>query len=160
MKKNNEEKTLIIMKPDCVMRGLLGEILIRFERKGLKIVGLKMVELGDVILEEHYSHHVDKPFFHSLKNFMQSAPAVVMAVSGYRAINAVRLIVGPTKGYEADAGSIRGDFSMSTQTNIVHASDSKESAEKEIPRFFKENELFDYNRADYEFVYGEEDREG
>ncbi|MEI6296817.1 MAG: nucleoside-diphosphate kinase [bacterium] len=158
MQKTQEERTLIIMKPDCIMRGLLGDIITRFERKGLKIIGLKMVELGDVLIEEHYGHHKDKPFFHSLKSFMQSSPVVVMAVSGFKAINAVRIIVGPTKGYEADAGSIRGDFSMSTQTNVVHASDSKESADKEIPRFFKENEIFEYNRSDYEFVYGVEDR--
>lgn len=159
MPHKNEEKTLIIMKPDCVMRGIMGQIIERFERKGLKIVGLKMIELGDILVEEHYGHHKDKPFFHGLKKFMQSAPVVVMAIAGFKAINTVRIIVGPTKGFDADAGSIRGDFSMSTQTNVVHASDSKESAEKEIARFFKDNELFDYNRADYEFVYGEEDRE-
>ncbi|HRY62615.1 MAG TPA: nucleoside-diphosphate kinase [Candidatus Paceibacterota bacterium] len=157
MAKNPEEKTLIIMKPDCVVRGLMGEIIARFERKGLRIIGLKMIELADVLVEEHYSHHKDKPFFHSLKKFMQSAPVVVMALSGYRAVEAVRLIVGPTMGYKADAGSIRGDFAMSNQ-NVVHASDSVEAGEAEVKRFFKKDELFDYNRADYTFVYGPEDR--
>lgn len=152
-----EEKTLIIMKPDCVVRGLIGEIITRFERKGLKIAGIKMIELGDILVEEHYSHHKDKPFFHSLKKFMQSSPVVVMAVTGFRAVEAVRIIVGPTMGFKADAGSIRGDFAMSNQ-NIVHASDSVENGEAEIKRFFNELELFDYNRADYASVYGPEDR--
>lgn len=157
MEKMKEEKTLIIMKPDCVVRGLVGEIITRFERKGLKIAGIKMIELADVLIEEHYAHHKDKPFFHSLKNFMQSAPVVVMAVVGFRAVEAVRIIVGPTMGFKADAGSIRGDFAMSNQ-NIVHASDSVENGEAEIKRFFNELELFDYNRADYTSVYGPEDR--
>jgi len=153
-----QEKTLIIIKPDALQRNLLGEIIHRFERKGLKIIGMKMMQLEDVLLEEHYSHHKDKPFFESLKKYMKSSPVVVMALSGIKAVSAVRLIVGPTKGYEADAGSIRGDFSMSGQTNIVHASDSLENAEKEIKRFFKPDELFDYKKIDFEFVYGEEER--
>ncbi|MBI1957217.1 MAG: nucleoside-diphosphate kinase [Candidatus Niyogibacteria bacterium] len=154
----NEERTLIIIKPDALQRNLLGEIVGRFEQKGLKIIGMKMIQLEDAILAEHYSHHVDKPFFASLKNFMKSSPVVVMALSGLNAISAVRLIVGPTKGYEADAGSIRGDLSLSGQTNIVHASDSSGSAEKEVARFFKSEELFDYKKIDFEFVYGEEER--
>lgn len=158
MAKFQEEKTLIIIKPDAMQRNLLGEIIGRFERKGLKIIGLKMIELGDAILEAHYAHHKDKPFFVSLKNFMKSAPVAVMALSGLNTISAVRIIVGPTKGYEADAGSIRGDLSISGQVNIVHASDSAESAEAEIARFFKPEELFDYKKIDYEFVYGEEER--
>lgn len=153
-----EERTLIIIKPDALQRNLLGEIIGRFERKGLKIIGMKMVQLGDAVLAEHYSHHVDKPFFESLKNFMKSSPVVVIALSGLNAISAVRLIVGPTKGYEADAGSIRGDLSLSGQTNIVHASDSSESAAAEIARFFKPDELFSYKKIDFEFVYGEEER--
>src|SRR3990167_3841203 len=152
------EQTLIIIKPDALQRNLLGEIVGRFERKGLKIIGMKMIQMEDAILAEHYSHHVDKPFFESLKNFMKSSPVVVMALSGMNAISAVRLIVGPTKGYEADAGSIRGDFSISGQTNIVHASDSVQNAEEEIARFFSKNELFEYRRLDYQFIYGEDER--
>lgn len=155
-----EEKTLIIIKPDALQRCLLGEIISRFEKKGLKIIGMKMIKLEDALLDEHYCHHKGKPFFESLKNFMKSAPVIVMVLSGLNAINAIRLIVGPTKGYEADAGSIRGDFSISGQANIIHASDSKENAEKEIYRFFNEDELFEYRKVDYEFVYGEEEREG
>ncbi|MBU3925825.1 nucleoside-diphosphate kinase [Patescibacteria group bacterium] len=153
-----EQRTLIIIKPDALQRNLLGEIITRFERKGLKIIGLKMIQLEDALLDEHYCHHKGKPFFESLKNFMKSAPVVVMALSGLNAISAVRLIAGATKGYEADAGTIRGDFSISGQANIVHASDSPENAENEIRRFFKDNELFNYNRADFDFVYGEEER--
>jgi len=156
---SKEEKTLIILKPDALQRNLLGEIIHRFERKGLKIVGMKMVRLDDEILREHYSHHKDKPFFQSLANFMKSAPVILLALSGLNAINATRIIVGPTKGYEADAGSIRGDLSISGQANIVHASDSAENAEQEIKRFFEPEELFEYKKVDFEFVYGEEERE-
>tara|TARA_B100000745_G_scaffold98011_1_gene62351 strand:+ start:19700 stop:20170 length:471 start_codon:yes stop_codon:yes gene_type:complete len=154
-----EETTLIIMKPDAVLRNLLGEIVSRFERKGLKIVGMKMVKLEDTLLENHYSHLKDKPFFESLKNYMQSSPVIVMALSGVNAISATRLIVGPTKGYEADAGSIRGDLSISGQTNIVHASDSPETAKEELERFFSKDELFNYDRLDLDFIYGEDERE-
>jgi len=158
MLKFQEEKTLIIVKPDALQRSLLGEIISRFEKKGLKIIGLKMIQLEDILLDEHYCHHKGKPFFESLKNFMKSSPVAVMALSGLNAVSAVRLIVGPTKGYEADAGSIRGDFSISGQANIVHASDSAAAAETEIKRFFKNEELFNYKKVDYEFVYGEEER--
>ena len=153
-----EETTLVIMKPDAVQRNLLGEIVHRFERKGLKIVGLKMMKLNDIVLDEHYALHKDKPFFGSLKRYMQSAPVIALALSGMNAVGAVRLIVGPTKGYEADAGSIRGDFSVSGQTNIVHASDSPETARDEIKRFFSDDELFDYQRTDYPYLYGEDER--
>lgn len=153
-----EEKSLIIFKPDALQRNLLGEIIHRFERKGLKIIGLKMMQLEDVLIEEHYEHHKDKSFFDSIKRYVKSSPVVIMALSGINTVSAVRLIVGPTKGYEADAGSIRGDFSMSVQTNIVHASESKELAEVEIVRFFKPDELFEYKKIDFEFIYGEEER--
>jgi len=153
-----EERTLIIIKPDALQRNLLGEIIHRFEKKGLKIIGLKMAQLGDVLIEEHYGHHKDKPFFDSIKKYIKSSPVVVMALSGINTVKAVRLIVGPTKGYEADAGSIRGDFSMSIQTNIVHASESGEIAGTEINRFFKPEEMFDYKKIDFDFIYGEEER--
>jgi len=156
MAHEKEEKTLIIMKPDALHRGLLGQIISRFERKGLKIIGMKMIELEDVLLEDHYSHIKDKPFFIGLKNYMKSSPVVIMALSGINAISATRLIVGPTKGYEADAGSIRGDFSLSTQSNIVHASDSVDAANEEIKRFFKEEDMFDYKKNDFDYVYSEE----
>src|SRR3989344_8053817 len=151
----NEERILIILKPDALQRGLVGEIFHRFERKGLKIIGLKMVQLEDLTLDEHYAHHKDKPFFTSLKRYMKSAPVALLVLSGIKAIQAIRLIVGPTRAYEADAGSIRGDFAMSGQSNIVHASDSAENAEEEIKRFFKPDELFDYQKPDFPWLYSD-----
>lgn len=153
------EQTLVIIKPDALQRNLLGEIVHRFERKGLKIIGLKMMQLDDVLLEEHYVHHKDQDFFEGLKRFMKYSPVVVMALEGVNAIRAVRLIVGPTKGSEADAGSIRGDLSMSKPTNLVHASDAPETAKQEIRRFFSPQELFQYRKIDLEMVYGEDERE-
>lgn len=151
------ERTFIIIKPDAVQRSLLGEIIGRFERKGLKIIGLKMMQLEDSILEEHYSHLADKPFFGTIRDFMKSTPVVGVVLEGVDAVNAVRLIVGPTKGREADAGSIRGDLSMSIQTNVVHASDSLENAKAEISRFFKDEEIFSYKKVDLNFVYSEDE---
>jgi len=157
MPQSREEQSLIIIKPDALQRGLVGEIFHRFERKGLKIIGLKMIELEDIMLEDHYAHHRDKPFFDSLKKFMKSAPVILVVISGINAIGAIRLIVGPTKGYEADAGSVRGDFSMSGQANIVHASDSTTTAEREITLFFKPGELFDYQKPEFPWVYSNVD---
>jgi nucleoside-diphosphate kinase len=154
------ERSLVIIKPDALQRNLMGEIIGRFEKKGLKIIGMKMAQLEDVLLEEHYSHHKDKPFFASLKKFMKSSPVVAIALEGLEAISAIRLIVGPTKGRAADAGSIRGDLGMSGQANLVHASDGPETAEAEIKRFFKDDELFNYSKGDWEWVYGEEERSG
>lgn len=151
-----EEKTLIILKPDAVHRGLMGEIISRFERKGLKVVGMKMMQLEDVLLEAHYAHIKDKPFFAGIKTFMKTSPVVVMALSGINAVAATRLIVGPTKAYEGAAGTIRGDLSLSTQSNLVHASDSIENGIVEVERFFKGDELFAYKRNDFDFISAEE----
>lgn len=154
------ERTCILIKPDALQRNLLGEIIRRFERKGLKIVGLKMMQLEDVVLEDHYVHHKDKPFFGKLRDFMKSTPVIAVALQGLDAVDAVRIIVGTTKGREADAGSIRGDLAMSIQTNLIHASDSTENAQAEIKRFFKEEELFSYKKVDLNFVYSEDELEG
>jgi nucleoside-diphosphate kinase len=151
-----EEKTLIILKPDAIQRGLVGDVVTRFERKGLKIIGMKMVQLEDALLEAHYAHIKDKPFFGGIKNFMKASPVVVMALSGIEAVAATRLIVGPTKAYEAAAGTIRGDFSLSMQSNIVHASDSVENGVAEVARFFAGNELFEYKRNDFNYINAEE----
>lgn len=155
MSRPNDEKSLIIIKPDSIQRNLVGEIVSRFERKGLKIIGLKMMNLETAILEEHYAHIKEKPFFPGTRDFMKVCPVVVMALSGINAISAIRLIVGPTRAWEANAGTIRGDFSLSTQSNIVHASDSVEAGELEVGRFFKEDELFSYEKIDTDFVYAE-----
>ncbi len=150
-----EEKVLIIIKPDALVRGLFGEIAQRFEKKGLKIIGTKMTNLEDVVLDEHYEHLADKPFFADLKGFMQSAPVILMALSGINAVKATRVIVGATDAVVADAGTIRGDLALSTQSNLVHASDSVENGEKEIERFFAAEELFDYERPDAKMVYSD-----
>jgi nucleoside-diphosphate kinase len=151
-----EEKTLIILKPDAIHRGLLGQVVSRFENKGLKIVGMKMMELEDAVLAAHYSHIADKPFFGGIKTFMKSAPVVVIALSGIGAVAATRLIVGPTKGFEAAAGTIRGDFSLSIQSNLVHASDTIDGGVEEVSRFFSKEEIFDYKRNDFDYVYADE----
>ncbi len=150
-----EEKTLIIIKPDAIQRGLLGEIVGRFERKGLKLVGMKMIQLEDALLEAHYAHIADKPFFAGIKSFMKASPVVVIALSGINAVSATRLLVGPTKGYEADAGSIRGDLSISGQSNVVHASDSVENGQIEVARFFNKDEIFDYEKTNFAYTYAE-----
>lgn len=152
------ERTLIIVKPDALQRNLLGEIIHRFERKGLKILGLKMGYLTDELVQEHYAHLADKPFFPNIKKFMQSAPAVFIVLEGLECVEAVRLITGETKARTADAGTIRGDFAMSIQANIVHASDSVENANAEVKRFFKDEELYEYKKMDMEWVYSEDER--
>ncbi len=153
--KHLQEKTLIIFKPDAVQRNLVGEIMNRFEKKGLKIIGIKMMSIEDATLEEHYAHIKDKPFFPGIRNFMKSCPVIVMALEGINSVSAIRLIVGPTKAWEANAGTIRGDFSLSTQSNIVHASESVEAGEIEVKRFFADNEIFDYQKIDSDFIYAE-----
>lgn len=151
------EKTLVLLKPDSLQRGLVGEIIHRFESKGLKIVGLKMMQVGDALVEEHYAHHVDKPFFAGLKNFMQSSPLIALALEGVEAVTTVRRMAGITKSREADFGTIRGDFAMSVQANLIHVSEDEKAAEAELKRFFKDDELFNYQRPFDTNVYGEEE---
>jgi nucleoside-diphosphate kinase len=141
------EKTLIILKPDALQRSLVGEIIGRLERKGLKLIGLKMIRLDDAVLRSHYAHIVDKPFYKDVETFMQSSPVVVVALEGYECVNSVRLIVGATNPREADAGTIRGDLAIGNGRNLIHASDSKENGETEVKRFFHEDELFAYDRT-------------
>ena len=150
-----QEKSLIIIKPDAIQRNLVGTIITRFETKGLKIIGMKMMHLTDVLLKEHYAHIADKPFFPRIQKFMKSAPVIVMAVSGAGAVAAIRTIVGPTKSFEAPAGTIRGDLAMSMQSNVVHASDSVENGIAEIARFFTEGEILDYKKLGEEVVYSD-----
>lgn len=138
------EKTLVLLKPGTLQRGLAGEVISRFERKGLHLCGLKMMQLTDAILSEHYAHLADKPFFGRVKASMMANPVVALCLEGVDAIEVVRTLCGPTNGRKAPAGTIRGDFSMSFQENIVHASDGPETAAAEIKRFFREEELFDW----------------
>ena len=154
----NIEQTLVIVKPDAVNRYLVGEIISRFEKKGLKIIGMKMLHLSDSLLEEHYSHLKDKPFFPGIKKFMSSSPSIVLALEGLDAVNVVRLLAGETHGAKALPGTIRGDLSISTQSNVIHASDSLDSAKVELKRFFNEDELFIYDRVDSEILYADDER--
>lgn len=130
------EKTYIMLKPDCVKRGLMGEVISRIERKGYKIVDAKMMNLDEAILKEHYAHLADKPFFPEIVSFMTSGPVLGMIVEGENAVQGMRIIMGATKFEEATAGTIRGDFAHSTSENLIHGSDSLENAEIEIKRFF------------------------
>ncbi|PIZ71342.1 nucleoside-diphosphate kinase [Candidatus Peregrinibacteria bacterium CG_4_10_14_0_2_um_filter_43_11] len=152
------ERTLVLIKPDSIQRGLIGEITKRFEKKGLKLVGMKMMHLSEAIILEHYAHLADKPFFKGVKNFMQSSPVIAQCWEGMEAVDAVRILVGITKARAADAGSIRGDLAMSFQCNAVHASDSLETAQREVKRFFKEDEIFDYEKTEYMHVYSEDEK--
>lgn len=138
------ERTLLLVKPDALQRGLVGGILERFERKGFKIMGMKMLQMTKGLSKEHYSHLVDKPFYPDLEKFVTEHPMVAIVVEGKEAVEVARLIVGPTNATKAPGGTVRGDFSNSTSRNVIHASDSKETAEREIKRFFKPEELFDY----------------
>jgi nucleoside-diphosphate kinase len=151
-----EERSLIIIKPDAVQRSLVGEIVTRFERKGLKLIGMKMMQLKEALLREHYAHVADKPFYPRIERFMMSSPVVVMAVAGIKAVDAIRTIVGPTKSYEALGGTIRGDYALSMQSNVVHASDSVENGAAEIARFFTPDELVEYEKVDTKFVFSDD----
>ncbi|MCS7097610.1 MAG: nucleoside-diphosphate kinase [Candidatus Methanomethyliaceae archaeon] len=147
------ERTFVMIKPDAIVRGLIGEIISRIERKGLKIVGMRMINLSEEEAEKLYEVHKNKPFYKDLVNFIRSAPVVIMAIEGESAISIMRRIIGPTDSKEAPPGTIRGDFSCSKSMNIIHASDSLESAERELSIFFKNSDFLKYSRLDEAFVY-------
>jgi nucleoside-diphosphate kinase len=153
------QKTVVLVKPDGLQRGLVGEIISRFERKGLKLVAIKMIQMDDKMIDNWYAHHKDKSFFAGLKKFMEWTPIVAMIWEGLEIISAVRKIVGTTKGREAEAGSIRGDLGMSGSQNLIHASDSPEAAEKEMAIIFNADEIFEYRSGMDCLVYGKEDLE-
>lgn len=140
------ERTFVIIKPSAVHRQLIGEVISRFEIKGLRLVGMKMIKLSDEILEAHYAHLVEKPFYQRIKKSMQTTPVIVCCWEGLDCVRVVRVMSGVTNGRMAEAGTIRGDFSMSVQENIVHSSDTPENAAIEIRRFFNPEELFEYTR--------------
>ena len=152
------ERTLIILKPDAVQRGLVGEIISRLEQKGLKLVGMKMASLDEAILRVHYEEHLEKPFYEGLEQFMKSSPVVLLVWEGYQCVESVRLIVGATNPRQAAPGSIRGDLAIGTGRNLIHASDSKESGEREVANFFKAHELFDYDKSEYSHLYEQNER--
>lgn len=152
-----KERTLLLLKSDSLQRGLIGRILERFEVKGFKIVGLKMIKISPALAKEHYAHLVSKPFYPDLEKFMTENPVVAVVVEGKEAVEVIRNIVGPTNASKAPAGTIRGDFSNSTSRNIIHASDSKETAVKEVARFFKNEELFNYKLITESFLYASDE---
>lgn len=135
------ERTLILLKPDCVQRRLVGTILGRLEQKGLNFIAMKMVAVSKELSREHYREHVEKPFYPSLEQFITNGPVVALVAEGPSAIDVVRGMLGPTSGVEAPAGTIRGDFSLNRQMNLVHGSDSAESAAREIALWFRDDEL-------------------
>jgi len=138
---------LVLCKPDAVQRGLIGRIVSRFEDKGLKIIGLKMLKVDQDLASKHYQEHVTKPFYDELCSFITSSPLVAMAIEGENAVAVVRNLMGVTNPQDAASGTIRGDFGLSLTMNLVHGSDSPASAEREIGLFFKPEELHDYKLA-------------
>jgi len=147
------ERSLVLIKPDAVERGLVGEIVSRVERKGLKLVGLKIIQMSDRLLADHYAHIADRDFYPELAQFMSRTPIVAMCVEGLDCVATLRRLCGVTRGSEADPGTIRGDFALSVQSNLVHASDSLEAAEEEIRRFFGKDEIYDYSLSAEEYTY-------
>ncbi|RLI80738.1 nucleoside-diphosphate kinase [Archaeoglobales archaeon] len=147
------ERTFVMVKPDGVERGVIGEVISRLERKGLKIVAMKMLKIKDSLAKEHYAEHREKPFFNALLAYITSGPVVAMVVEGKNAIKVVRTLVGATNPIEADPGTIRGDFGMDLGRNIIHASDSEESAKREISLFFNPDEILSYERAIDRWIY-------
>jgi nucleoside-diphosphate kinase len=151
------ERTLILIKPDAIGRGIIGRIVTRFEEKGLKLVGIKLLKLTDELLNEHYSHLLDKPFFGGTKRFMQLTPVIAICLEGLDCVETIRRLCGITKAREAAPGTIRGDWAMSVQANLVHASDSIETAKQEVKRFFADSELFDYDISLTSMIYSEDE---
>ena len=152
------EQTLVLLKPSAVQRGLVGEIINRFEKRGLRLAGMKMMQLTDEILDEHYAHLRVKPFFRTLKDSMMATPVIACCLEGVEAVQVVRAMTGSTNGRNADPGTIRGDYCMSNQQNIVHTSDSPENAAAELSRFFKPEEIFQYELATLKFTYSVDEK--
>lgn len=151
------QTTLVLLKPSAIQRNLVGEVISRFEKKGLQLVGLKMMALSDDLLKIHYAHLVERPFFKRIKDSMQVTPVIAVALKGIDAVEVVRKMSGVTLGRDAEPGTIRGDYSMSIQENIVHTSDSPENALVELDRFFKEEEIFDYKPLLFSHLYANDE---
>ena len=147
------EKSFVMMKPDAVQRRVMGRILSRFEEKGLQIVACKLLKIDESLAKEHYGEHVEKPFFNDLVSYITSSPSLAMVIKGDDAISLIRKVVGATNPKEADLGTIRGDFAIDMGRNIIHASDSPTSAEREIAIFFDEDEICDYQIVDETWIY-------
>lgn len=146
------EKTLVLVKPDGVQRGLAGEIISRFERRGLKLIGLKLMQVTDQLAHTHYGEHKERPFFPGLVNFITSGPVVAMAWEGVNAIAIVRQTMGSTNPVESDPGTIRGDLGVNIGRNIVHGSDGTDSATRELGLFFSADEILSYTRSTDQWI--------
>lgn len=142
-----------MLKPDAVQRGIVGEIISRFERKGFKIVAMKMLKISRELAEKHYAEHKGKPFFEGLLNYITSSPVIAMVIEGKNAVKVVRSIVGATNPAEAQPGTIRGDYGLDVGRNVIHASDSLESAKREIALFFSSEEIYEYSKYDENWIY-------
>lgn len=155
---HHDERTFVMAKPDAVQRGLVGEIISRLEERGLKLVGAKFVQIDEELAHEHYAEHEDKPFFEDLVGFITSGPVLAMVWQGADATRQVRKMMGETDGREAAPGTIRGDYGLDMQNNLVHGSDHEDPGanEREVDLFFDEDELVDYERADEAWVYEDE----
>lgn len=138
------QRSLVLLKPDCIERRLMGQVISRFEAKGLNIIAMKMLRVTPDLAKQHYAEHVSKPFYPSLEEFITSAPIVAMAVEGLDVVRVIRDMLGATNGLNAAAGTIRGDFSSSRQMNLVHASDSPESAQRELELYFNEGDFCEH----------------
>ena len=147
------EKTLVIIKPGAIQRELIGEVITRFERKGLQLCGIKMIQLTDEVLNEHYAHLAKKSFFQRIKDGMMITPVIVCCFKVINAAQIVHTMAGKTNGREAAQGTIRGDFSVSVQENIIHTSDSAENADAELNRFFRKEEIFEIKQNSLNFLY-------
>lgn len=148
------ERTFVAIKPDAVQRGLIGEIIRKFEKKGFKIIGIKFMHIDEDTAQRHYGEHKEKPFFEKLVKFITSGPIVAMVIEGNNAIAAARKLMGKTDPKEADPGTIRADYAQTKERNIVHGSDSSESAKREISIFFNESEIIDnWHRDIHDWLY-------
>jgi nucleoside-diphosphate kinase len=148
------QRTLVLLKPDCVQRRLVGKVLRRFEQKGLRLVGLKLLQVGRDLAEKHYAVHKGKAFYDSLVKFVTSGPTVAVVLEGPEAVTVVRTLMGGTDGTKAAPGTIRGDFALSVQNNLVHGSDSPENAAAEVALWFRPDELVNYQPADQAWIAG------
>jgi len=147
------EKSFVMMKPDTVQRRLMGKVLSRFEEKGLQIVAVKMMHISEDLAKEHYGEHSERPFFNDLVEYITSSAVLAMVIQGDDCISLIRKMVGATNPNEADLGTIRGDFALDTGRNIIHASDSPDSAKREISLFFEDSEICDYPMPDQDLIY-------
>ncbi len=147
------QRTLAIIKPDAVQRRLIGKIISRFEEKGLEVIGLKMTVISEGLAKRNYSVHEGKDFFEKLIRFMTSGPVVILVLRGENAIEVIRKLMGSTSGHEADPGTIRGDYAISGRFNLIHGSDSVESAEREISLFFDDTSIMESGKSDLKWIY-------